>query len=55
MTGRLTILHNVRKIPKCLVILLDGRSTIAMNGGLTRLDGNLVLKNVLYVPDLSAT
>lgn len=52
MTGDLKQLRDVREIPSCPVGMPNGVTSVAANDGTVALGKNLVLKNVLYVPNL---
>jgi transposase InsO family protein len=53
MTGNLSNLYDLRNILQCPVGLPNGSNAVATKEGSVTLDGNFVLKNVLYVPGLT--
>ena len=46
-------MSGLRDIPHRPVRLPNGNKAIATKEGTIKLDGNIILKNVLYVPDLN--
>lgn len=52
MTGMLDNLYDCSAVPPCPVSLPDGVQTTAVSKGSVRLSSGLVLRNVLYVPNL---
>ena len=53
MTGSLEKLKDLRKISACPVGLPNGSHVLATEEGTIKLDNDLVLSNVLYVPGLA--
>ncbi|XP_010268113.1 PREDICTED: uncharacterized protein LOC104605176 [Nelumbo nucifera] len=53
MTGNLELLKNVREISPCAVGLPDGKNMMALQEGEVQLGKLLILKHVLYVPNLN--
>lgn len=53
VTGNIKLLSNLVNIPECPVGLPDGNKSFASKCGKARLSHGLVLKNVLYVPQLN--
>lgn len=52
MTGDLAFLQNVRDIPPRPVGLPNGKNAFAFKSGSARIGANLVLRNVLFIPQL---
>ncbi|KAK3012177.1 hypothetical protein RJ639_010476 [Escallonia herrerae] len=53
MTGTAKNLRDVREISSCPVALPDGNNAVAIKEGPVIIGGNLILKDVLYVPGLT--
>jgi len=53
MTGNVENLHNLKEISACLIGLPNVSQVLAVNEGSIKLDENLALSNVLYVPGLT--
>ncbi len=53
MTGNLNFLHNIHEIPSCPVGLPDGSESVATLEGSVALGGDLLLRNALFVPNLT--
>jgi len=53
MVGDLEILSGLRDVPNCPVGMPNGNKAIATKEGTIDLNGNISLKNVLYVPGLN--
>lgn len=55
MTGNLSLLVNITPISACSVGFADGSKTILECIGLFRISDRIILRDVLYVPDLNCT
>jgi len=55
MTGDLSLLENIIPISSCSVSFADGSKTRSESIGVFRVSDNIILRDVLYVPDLNCS